>query len=97
MLQEVLVTQYLGSIVATARGDVIPEAHEVAHLHPLIHQQDPLATPTGHENLHRIFFIKSGLHRDEPGMKISREPPRALGATGARSGAGRAGLAPVTR
>jgi len=60
VLQEVLVTQYLGSIVATARGDVIPESHEVAHLHPLIHQQHPLATPTGHENLHGILLSSRG-------------------------------------
>jgi|SRR5262252_7298200 len=72
--QEVVVAQHVGGVVATARGDVIPESHEVADLHPLIHQHHPLATPTGHQNLHDIFSIKSTLRRDEPGMKIPREP-----------------------
>jgi hypothetical protein len=71
--QEVLVTNHVGWIVAMARGDVIPESHEIADLDPLIHQHHPLATPTGHENLHGMFSIKSKLRRDEPGMKIPRE------------------------
>ncbi|HKN40471.1 MAG TPA: hypothetical protein VJ456_15345, partial [Acidimicrobiia bacterium] len=76
MPQEVLVTERVGWIVGTTRGDVIPESHEVADLHPLIHQHHPLATPTGHKNLHNPSLIKSRLRRGEPGMKIPRESPQ---------------------
>ena len=47
--------EHVGWIVGTTRGEVLSKSHEVGKVHPLLHQDHPLAMPAGHENLHGPF------------------------------------------